>query len=296
MDGFYTPYEDRVADSQYRDRLQFILENGELVQDNPQGVPALTCFGTLPQMVFDLSNGAPIITDRSIMNFWRKPVAEIFAFAQGIRTVDGLIAAGCDFWKDYSGKGEKYGLAPNDLGPGSYGAAFHDFPMPDGGTYNQYGAIIRQIQERPELRTHFITPWIPFYTERGKNRKVVVAPCHGWQQFRVINGRLDLVMTQRSADFPIGVPANMVQYAAILIAVARVTRLRPGRFIHQFGDAHIYESQIDNVRELVRREPKRLPTLTLTSQAKDFFQFTKDDFTLTDYDPHPAMPRIPYHA
>lgn len=296
MDDFYKPYTERTPDSQYRDRLRFILEHGEMIQDNPQDVPALTCFGSVPQMIFDLANGAPVITDRSIKNFWRKPVAEILAFASGVRTVTGLVEAGCDFWKDYAGKGVKYGLEPDDLGPGSYGAAFHDFPMPGGETFNQYAAVIQQILERPDIRTHVITPWIPYYTARGKNRKVVVAPCHGWQMFRVINGRLDLVMSQRSADFPIGVPSNMVQYACILMIVAQATGLKPGKFIHQFWDAHIYESQLEAVRELVEREAKPLPTLRLTADTNDFFAISRNDFTLSDYEPHPAMPGIPYHA
>ncbi len=125
MTSFYKPYDERTIDSQYRDRIQYILENGEWIRDTPQDVGALTCFGTLPDMIFDLSNGAPVITEREF-GFWRKGVAEIIAFANGIRDLDGLLAAGCNFWKDYEGKGVKYGLEPNDLGPGSYGAAFQE--------------------------------------------------------------------------------------------------------------------------------------------------------------------------
>lgn len=293
MADFYTPYEERTPDSQYRDRVKFVLEHGSL-EPTPQGVPALTCFGNVPAMEFDLSNGAPVIPDRSMMRFWKKALIEIIAFANGVRDVNELITLGCDYWKDYLGKGEKYGLAPDDLGPGSYGAAFHDFPMPDGRGFNQYEAVIQQIRARPELRTHFISPWIPFYAFRGPEKKVVVATCHGWQQYRVIQGKLHLLMWQRSADLPIGVPSNMAQYAAMLLLMARATGLPPGTYIHQFGDAHIYETQVEKMRELIAREPKRLPTLTLSPDAEDFFSVTADDFELTDYDPHPGM-KVAYH-
>ncbi len=292
----------RTPDSQYRDRIKFILEKGVLIKDTPQGkdveggLGALTCFGTLAPMAFDLSNGAPIITDRSIKGFWRKPIIEIIEFAHGTRSIQALINAGCNYWKDYVGKGVKHGLEADDLGPGSYGAAFHDFPMPDGSTLNQYQQQIDQIKARPDLRTLFISPWIPFYTARGSNRKVVVAPCHGWQQFRVIEGKLHLLMFQRSADFPIGVPSNMAQYAAILLMMARATGYQPGIFVHQFGDAHIYEDQIDHMRELVKREALPLPTLRLAKERSDFFSITADDFTLEDYYPHPSMPGIPFKA
>ncbi len=294
MGDFYRPYEERTPDSQYRDRVRSILDTGVLVGKTMQGVGALTCFGTLAPMVFDLSNGAPIITDRSIKNFWRKPVAEIIAFANGVRTVDGLIEAGCDYWKDYHGRGSEFGMNPDDLGPGSYGAAFHDFPMPNGGTFNQFAALIRQIRERPHLRTHYISPWIPFYTASGPDRKVIVAPCHGWQMYRVIERKLHLTMWQRSADFPIGVPSNLAQYACMLLMVARATGYEPGTYVHQFGDAHIYEDQIDKMRELVEREPLRLPTLRLSAEADDFFQTSPQDFALEDYHPHPGMPGIPF--
>ena len=293
MNDFYKPFEERTPDSQYRDRVKFILDNGELVKDTPQGIGALTCFGTLPQMIFDLSNGAPLITDRKI-GFWRKPVVEILSFMSGVRSIQKLREAGCDYWKDYIGKGVKLGLDPDDLGPGSYGGAFHDFPRPEGGALNQYAQLLGQIKNRPDLRTHLITPWIPFYTARGPDKKVVVVPCHGWQQYRIIGDRIDLVMWQRSADFPIGVPSNMIQYAAVLLMVARATGFRPGRFIHQFGDAHIYADQIDHMKELVEREPRILPTLRLSEEANSFFDTTISDFSIADYDPHPAMPGIPY--
>lgn len=289
---YYKPYNERTPDSQYQDRLRFILKNGVLISKTPQDIGAITCFGELPQMVFDLSNGAPIITERKI-GFWRKPIAEILAFAHGARTLDELKERGCDFWEDYRGKGAKFGLDPDDLGPGIYGAAFHDFPMPNGDTFNQFEHVIDQIRNYPAIRTHLVSPWIPFYIGRGGHQKAVVSPCHGWLHFRVFGDKLSMRMDQRSADFPIGVPANMVQYAALLMMIAQATGLRPWKFIHSFGDAHVYENQIEKVRELLGREPRKLPTLRLMTSGTDFWKYRADDFEISDYEPHPGM-KIPY--
>ena len=282
------PYAERTPDTQYRDRLKQILETGTLVKDTPQGVGALTSFGTLPPMVFDLSNGIPLITERKI-GFWKKPIAEITAFINGARTIDELETFGCNFWGDYRGQGTKFGLEPDDLGPGSYGAAFHDFEIPEGGTLNQFAQLLDQLKQYPSIRTLLVTPWKPYYTARGPNRKVIVAPCHGWLHFRVVDGKLHMRMDQRSADMPIGVPSNMIQYAALLLMVCQVTGYEPGNYVHSFSDAHIYEDQIDMVRELITREPRPFPTLTLDADVKDLFAFRADHFTLEDYDPHPAM-------
>lgn len=289
----YKPFSDRTPDSQYCDRLAYILEKGVLVKDTPQGVGAITCFGELAPMVFDLSNGAPLITDRKIA-FWRKGVGEIIAFINGARRLDDVEAFGCDFWKDYRGKGTMFGLDPDDLGPASYGGAFHDFPMPDGKTFNQFAHIVEQVRKYPYIRTLVVSPWIPFQIGRSPGQqKAVVSPCHGWLHFRVFGDRLCMRMDQRSADFPIGVPSNMIQYSALLLMVAQATGLKPWKFIHSFSDAHIYENQVDAVRELIQREPKRLPTLSLNPNVKDLFTFRVEDFEVADYDPHPAM-KIPY--
>ncbi len=284
----YTPLQKRTPDKQYQDRLRTILATGILAKDTPQGVGAYTCFGTLAPLVFDLSNGIPVITERKI-GFWRKPIAEVIAFINGARTIDEIEMYGCDFWKAYRGKGTALGLDADDLGPGSYGAAFHDFEIPEGGTLNQFAQLLEQIQQYPSIRTHLITPWKPYYTARGPNRKVMVAPCHGWLHFRILEGRLHMEMHQRSADMPLGVPSNMIQYAALLLMVCQVTGYQPGNYVHSFGDAHIYENQVEKVKELVKREPRPFPILKLDSSIKNLFDFRAEHFTLEEYDPHPSM-------
>ncbi|MFA6405021.1 MAG: thymidylate synthase, partial [Candidatus Paceibacterota bacterium] len=165
----------------------------------------------------------------------------------------------------------------------------------EGNTYNQFKNIIEQIKEFPHLRTHFITPWIPQYTIRGesKQQKVVVAPCHGWIHLRVLNNKLTLHMIQRSGDVPVGVPANMIQYAALTMAIAHVLGVEPYEYVHTISDSHIYVDQVPAVEEMLKREPKVFPTMNINKSKKDLFQFRKEDFTLSDYNPHPGIRGIP---
>lgn len=293
MYDLYKPLKERRPDTQYQDRLRHIIEYGELAEKTPQGINALTCFGTLNPMVFDLSNGVPFITERKI-SFWRKPIAEIIAFINGARTVDEITSYGCDFWEDYRTK-ETPGLdlPPGDLGPGSYGPAFHDFPMPYGGHLNQFKQVLEQIRDYPTMRTHRVTPWIPFYTARGPSRAVNVAPCHGELHFRVLNDRLHMRMDQRSADMPVGVPSNMIQYSALLLMMCQITGYPPGNYVHSFSDAHIYGDQVDSALEIVMRHSRPFPVLRLDPSVKNLFDFRAEHFTLDEYDPHPAI-KIPY--
>lgn len=284
----------RRSDTQYRAALRFILHHGEAVQDTPQGVPAITSF-EVPKMVFDLQNGFPLITERDMSKFWKKPINELFAFLRGARTNDELLEAGCDFWTTSTTpeKCAQVGLEPGDLGPGSYGAAFHNFPMPNGGTFNQIDHLINQIRGFPHLRTHFISPWIPFYIGRGGYQKAVTSPCHGWIHVRILNGKLILHMYQRSADMPIGVPNNIVQYAALTMALASLLGYKAWKYVHSFSDAHIYANQTEKVEEIIGREPRVFPTMVLKRRVEDIYSVTADDFELTDYNPHPAI-RIPF--
>ncbi|MDD3531219.1 MAG: thymidylate synthase [Candidatus Pacebacteria bacterium] len=301
MNTFYKPLSDRVPDTQYQDRVKHILAHGEMIKETPQGVGALTCFGTLAPMVFDPRNGIPMLTERSMETFWRKPIGEIFGMINGETTIDGLESYGCKgFWSPYRGKGTVLGLAPDDLGPGSYGAAFHDFPVPRPWwkfwapkTLNQFEQLLDQIRQYPSLRTHLVTPWIPFYTACGPNRKVQIAPCHGWVHVRVINGRLHLLMSQRSGDFPLGVPNNMLQYAALHLAICQMTGFKPGNYIHYIADVHIYENQIEKMKELAERKPRPFPILRLDPSVTNLFDFRTEHFNIEEYDPCPAM-KIPY--
>lgn len=281
----------RRADTQYRDNLAHILEFGELVRDTPQGIGALTAM-TVPKMHFELEHGFPLITERSLASFWRTPINELFAFIRGETTFSGLTRAGCGWWDQWKESAKRIGLPPDSLGPASYGGAFAHFPTPDGSEFNQFAHIISQIRKFPGARTHFVTPWIPFWLDRGANQKAVIAPCHGWVHFRVTNGKLTLHMIQRSADFPVGVPANMVQYSALLLAMADLLDLTPHRYVHSFSDAHIYENQIPAVQSMLLRDSRPLPQVRLVRKVTDLFEVDGDWFEVSDYNPHPGI-KIP---
>lgn len=311
-------FSKRTPDYQYQDRLRMILQGvpeartySSLSATAKMYVPPPNVFLTgstyqengtfthvnLPAMEFDLRNGVPLITERKI-GFWRKPIAEIIAFINGARTAQDMAQYGCAWWDRWvtEDKCKIFGLETGDLGPGSYGAAFHDFPMPDGGTFNQFEHLVKQIRERPFLRTHVITTWIPYYTLQHSDlqRKVVVAPCHGNLQVTVAEGWLTLRMQQRSCDMPIGGPANMIQYAALTLMLAQVTGTKPYKYIHGLNDAQIYVDQVPHLEDLVARSPKPFPKLRITEpEIDDLFSFRAEHFELEEYDPHPAVSWIP---
>jgi thymidylate synthase len=286
----------KAVDTQYRDLLQQILDKGSRAKSQ-QGVDALTLIGPNP-MHFKLANGFPIITERKIsQKIWQQAIGEMCGFINGARTQKELSEEfSCHWWQAWvtEKKCKKRGLETGDLGPGSYGAAFHDFPTVEGETYNQIKYIIQQIKERPHLRTHFISPWVPQYTMRvkGRQQKVVVCPCHGWIHLRVIDNKLTLHMFQRSADVPIGVPANMAQYAALTMMIAHATGLEPYEYVHSFSDAHIYVDQIPKIQEMFERQPLKLPVMEMTEKT-NIFDYRATDFKLSDYEPHKGIWDIP---
>lgn len=297
-DDLYVPFAERRPDSQYADVLRAIVTEGERTATR-QGVEALTLMQQTTR--YPLRNGFPLITERSIKSFWPKAVGELCAFINGATTLDELAAFGCDWWDAWATpeKTRKRGLPDGDLGPGSYGGAFHDFPAPPGREpMDQFTHLVEQVRELPELRTHFVSPWIPQYQVRGEGKTpgTTIAPCHGWVHVRVLNGTLHLHMFQRSADVPVGVPANMVQYAALTLMLAQLTGTRTGTFHHTMSDAHVYVDQLDAVHEMLAREPRRLPTLTLTDEGRqvtDIHDFRGSHFELADYEPHPSIRGIP---
>ncbi len=299
MNPNYQKVHLRRPNTMYKRSLARILARGQYTK-NPFQTQGTYTLLTLSPMIFKFSNGFPLITERKI-GFWKKPIAELLAFIHGVRTGEGLAEWGCNWWGEQWATPEKcaqFGLEPGDLGPGSYGAAFHDFPTIDGGSFNQFENLIKQIKDYPSVRTHVISPWIPQYAlgNKEQQRKVVVAPCHGWIQITIIDGKLTLRMDQRSADFPIGVPSNIIQYAALTMMIAHVTGYEPYMYIHAAHDAQIYEDQVDFVKEIISRNTRPFPTMHLTDEGKkvtNLFDFRPDHFVLSDYNPHSAIPGIP---
>jgi thymidylate synthase len=296
----YLPYAERMPSTAYRDMLCTILEGGTRVQTK-QGVDALAMAGV--QMRFPMAHGAAVITERSIKGFARKAIGELCAFINGARTLEQLAEFGCDWWGPWASaeKCESRGLTPGDLGPGSYGHAFRHFSTdfdgdPEG--FDQFGALVRKLRDLPEDRTAFVSPWIPQANQReaGVKSRNTIAPCHGWVHALVFDGKLHLVHNQRSGDTPIGVPSNMVQYNALGLMLEHLTGYELLEYVHWIQYAHIYVNQLDQVKEMLTREPRALPTLRLNEAGlavSDIHDFRGEHFEIADYDPHPPIANIP---
>lgn len=296
----YKPASERTPDSQYQDLLRKILETGTDV--NPiQGEGARMIMGA--QLRYDMGNGFPVITERDFSErFMRIALAEHLAFLNGAHTLKELNERGYPWWDRWvtEEKAKIFNLPIGDLGPGSYGAAWTSFPTAEGTPFDQIEHVIQQIKERPHLRTHIITPWIPQYTiqHEGLVRKVVVAPCHGWIHVLAFPETKELRIHhfQRSSDLPVGVPFNMIQYPAFGLMLAHLIGYTFTEYVHTFSDVHIYASQTEHVKELISREARPLPTVTLDAEAvkgiTNIKDFKPEHFVLTDYNPHPAM-KIP---
>lgn len=294
----YLPFNTRWADSQYQRLLKEILDEGEPAptRQGPDAITLMQC-----RLQYDLRNGFPLIPDRDMSAFWRKPIGELCAFINGATTVKELEAFGCDWWGPWAteAKTGKLGLAPGDLGPASYGGAFRHWPVADQDheqydTFDQFANLVRQLKELPDDRRHFITPWIPDRLARGHGFTpgATIAPCHGWIHVRVLSGFLHLHMFQRSGDVPVGVPANMVQYAALMLMLEHLTGFTAGTYYHTISDAHIYEDQVVAVQELLTRRPRRLPIVRLNHagrQVADIHDFRAEHFEADEYLPHPAL-------
>jgi len=297
----YLPFEQRRVSTEYQDLLRTIREHGVRVTTK-QGVDALAVAGHA--MRFPMAHGAAVITERSIAGFASKAIGELCAFINGARTLDEFRAFGCDWWDAWASedKCRSRGLETGDLGPGSYGHAFRNFTTnlddPDDAGFDQLPHLIRKLQDLPDDRTALMSPWIPQanHRETGVKSRNTIAPCHGWIHAMVFNGKLHVVHNQRSGDTPIGVPSNMVQYTALALMIEQLTGYELVEYVHWIQYAHIYVNQLEQVDEILSREPRRLPTLRLTeagARITDVHDFRAEHFELLDYEPHPSIRDIP---
>src|SRR5215210_7829124 len=283
----YLPFAQRRPSTQYSDMLRAFRDGGVRVPSK-QGEDALALAGV--SMRFPMPHGAAIITERSIKGFVRKAIGELCAFINGARTLEELAAFGCDWWDAWATpeKCLPRGLEPGDLGPGSYGHAFRHFTTDlDGGDegFDQLPHLIKKLQDLPDDRTAVMSPWIPQanHREAGVKSRNTIAPCHGWIHALVFDGKLHLVHNQRSGDTPIGVPSNMLQYNALGLMIEHLTGYELVEYVHWIQYAHIYVNQLEQVDEMLAREPRRLPTLRLTEAGRrvtDIHDFRGEHFDL----------------
>jgi thymidylate synthase len=255
----------------YLDLLRHVREHGAR-KDDRTGTGTLSVFGY--QMRFDLSQRFPLVTTKKIHT--KSVIHELLWFLQGGTNVKYLRDNGVSNWDEWAD-------ANGDLGP-VYGAQWRSWPAPDGRHIDQIADVVRQVRENPHSRRLIVTAWNP-----ADIPKMALAPCHALFQFHVADGKLSCQLYQRSADVFLGVPFNIASYALLTLMVAQVTGLKPGEFVHTFGDAHLYLNHLEQARLQLGRTPKPLPVMRLNPAVKDLFGFRYEDFTIEGYDPAPAI-------
>ena len=256
---------------QYLDLLQHVLDHGTRKTDRT-GTGTLSVFGA--QLRFDLAAGFPLVTTKKV--HLKSIIHELLWFLKGETNTRYLTDNGVTIWDEWAGP-------QGELGP-VYGYQWRSWPTPGGGHIDQISQILEQIRKTPDSRRMIVSAW-----NVADLPKMALLPCHAFFQFYVADGKLSCQMYQRSADMFLGVPFNTASYALLILMVAQVCGLKPGELVHTFGDTHLYLNHLDQAREQLSRSPRRLPVMKLNPAVKDLFQFKYEDFTLENYDPHPAI-------
>ncbi|MEM7776361.1 MAG: thymidylate synthase [Pseudomonadota bacterium] len=256
---------------QYHDLMTRILEAG-IRKDDRTGTGTISVFGH--QMRFDLSETFPLVTTKKL--HIRSIVYELLWFLRGDTNVGYLKENGVSIWDEWAD-------AQGELGP-VYGKQWRSWAAPDGRTIDQIAQALELIRTHPDSRRIIVSAWNP-----ADLPDMALAPCHCLFQFYVADGRLSCQLYQRSADVFLGVPFNIASYALLTRMMAHVTGLKPGDFVHTFGDAHLYLNHLEQAQLQLSREPRPLPKLTLNAEVQDLFAFDYDDIGLSGYDPHPHI-------
>lgn len=279
---------------QYLDLLERILKEGDPKSDRT-GTGTISLFG--PQMEFDLSKGFPLVTTKK--TFLKGIIAELLWFIEGSTDErrlaeiqyglkrEELIDKKTIWTANADAQGKNLGYQNTDLvkelGP-IYGYNWRNWKGENGKIYDQLNTIINQVKNNPDDRGIILSSWnVP------ELDNMALRPCHTMFQLYVSNGKLSCKLYQRSADFFLGVPFNIASYALLTMMIAQVCELKPGRFIHTFGDAHIYSNHLDQVNEQLSRTPLELPTIKINPNIKDIKDFKMEDFELINYNSYPAI-------
>ena len=255
----------------YLDLMRHVLEHGTRKNDRT-GTGTLSIFGA--QLRFDLNAGFPLLTTKKV--HLKSIVHELLWFLKGETNIAYLKENGVSIWDEWAN-------ASGDLGP-VYGYQWRSWPAPDGRHVDQMSQVLQQLKTNPDSRRMIVSAWNVADLDR-----MALMPCHAFFQFYVAEGRLSCQLYQRSADIFLGVPFNIASYALLTMMIAQVTGLKLGDFVHTFGDTHLYLNHLEQAREQLSREPRRLPVMKLNPAVTDLFAFKYEDFTLEGYDPHPAI-------
>ena len=256
---------------QYLDLLSHVMEHGSEKRDRTGTGTVSTCGY---QMRFDLAERFPLMTTKKL--HLKSIIHELLWFLSGSTNVRYLQENGVRIWNEWAD-------ADGNLGP-IYGYQWRSWPVTDGRTIDQVKTVVTSLKNNPDSRRHIISAW-----NVGEIEKMALPPCHILFQFYVAGDRLSCQLYQRSADIFLGVPFNIASYSLLTMMMAQVTGYRPGEFIHTLGDAHIYLNHIDQVKLQLTRDPRRLPVMSLNPDVRDILGFTYADFSLSEYDPHPAI-------
>jgi thymidylate synthase len=256
---------------QYLDLMARVRNHGVAKTDRT-GTGTLSVFGH--QMRFDLADGFPLVTTKKL--HMKSIVHELLWFLAGDTNVAYLEQNGVTIWDEWADEN-------GDLGP-VYGRQWRCWATPDGRTIDQIQEAVETIKTNPDSRRIIVTAWNP-----ADIPDMALAPCHCLFQFYVADGRLSCQLYQRSADVFLGVPFNIASYALLTVMMAQVTGLKPGEFIHTFGDAHLYSNHLEQADLQLSRTPRPLPRLIVNPDIKSIFGFRYEDFRVEGYEPHPGI-------
>ena len=259
------------AVQEYHRLLKLVMERGRPRTDRT-GTGTIGVFGA--QARFDLRETFPLVTTKKV--HLRSIIHELLWFLRGDTNTRYLHENGVTIWDEWAD-------ANGDLGR-VYGAQWRSWRGADGKSVDQIAEAVRLIRTSPDSRRILVSAWNP-----GELHLMALPPCHAMFQFHVSDGELSCQLYQRSADLFLGVPFNIASYALLTMMMAQVCGLKPGEFVHAFGDLHLYSNHLEQAREQLSREPRPLPQMRLNPARRELEEFVYDDFTLEGYDPHPAI-------
>jgi thymidylate synthase len=256
---------------QYTDLMRHVLAHGNQKTDRT-GTGTTSVFGY--QMRFNLADGFPLLTTKKV--HLKSIIHELLWFLQGSTNIAYLKENGVRIWDEWADEN-------GNLGP-VYGYQWRNWPKPDGTHIDQITQVVNAIKNNPDSRRLIVSAWNVADVDQMK-----LPPCHAFFQFYVADGKLSCQLYQRSADIFLGVPFNIASYALLTMMVAQVCNLKLGDFVHTLGDAHIYTNHMEQVNEQLSRDIRTLPQMKINPNVTDIFSFKFEDFTLENYDPHPAI-------
>lgn len=257
--------------NQYETFLRYVYQNGVTKTDRT-GTGTRSVFGY--QMRFNLQEGFPLITSKKV--HLKSIIHELLWFLKGDTNIKYLKDNGVSIWDEWADEN-------GNLGP-VYGYQWRNWPKPDGGHIDQMQQVLDMLKKSPDSRRIMVSAW-----NVADLDKMALMPCHALFQFYVADNKLSCQLYQRSADIFLGVPFNIASYALLTLMIAQECGFEPGDFVHTFGDAHIYNNHFEQVELQLSREPRPYPIMKLNPGVKSVFDFKFEDFTLENYNPHPAI-------